>query len=385
MTFLECIGMAEMEKVHSQIISYVFSPHCDCISLSDKEMLLTNLFGLNNFKLTSIQSYTEYASIDILIATDTHLFVIENKLKSNQYPEQLNTYQSRIINDSRFNGLKREFGFLTFISEPAIAKHNWKNISYQDLHTLLKSINISACYDTPFINDYHSYLNDLYSVLNAFDSNHTSIPNVFTDASLKKCDKRIKSNNLTYIGNMIFVSRNNLESVLQWRFFKKSLEDYFTNHNIQVQVSLPEKNKLRWSILGTKIEVFLTRPSNGGDIVLDVRWGDKFKFGNDEFIFCLQFQGQNLKFGFHASDYNHVPFSAIPEQVRQYLKNTLRGNFGHDKFNDAKSKTFMSVSRTYTIYNKNYNQIESDFITCYNNWIGYYNAIILPIYNQYKV
>ena len=85
--FFNAIGLADMEKVHSAMIAWMFSPDCNALSPEDKSKALNCLFDINsqrNYK--SIRTELETYNIDIHIVTDegtpeeTH-WIIENKIK----------------------------------------------------------------------------------------------------------------------------------------------------------------------------------------------------------------------------------------------------------------------------------------------------------------
>ena len=127
MSFFESIGMADMEKVHSQTIAWFFSSDCDALSSAGKEEILSSI--LSRTDIATIQKvHTEYKSIDIVIETDRQVIAIENKIKSNQHSNQLERYK-RIL-DKDFIGKEKVYLFLTLV--PEISKSGeWKNISYQ--------------------------------------------------------------------------------------------------------------------------------------------------------------------------------------------------------------------------------------------------------------
>lgn len=402
-TFIESISVADMEKIHSQIIAFIFSDECTCISFEDKKMLLVRLFGINDLTTNKIICHTEYSSIDILIETDSKLFVIENKLKSNQHSDQLNEYIEKIKSDKNFNSLKRNFGFLTFVEEEAnaeiqsIDENNdyWINISYKHFYELIHDIEVIDTYFKPFIIDYKRYLERLISVLNGFDGDHKRFWNVFTDASLKKYDKKCKvqkhqkSHSLPqYDDDMLFISRNKLESILQWRFFKRNIEQYLGRKSIKYELKHDEKHKstLVWEIVGANCKILLNRSGNGGNVVMDILWGDIYIFDEIEWVFCYQFQGSTIKFGFHAKEYDEVPYNKIPPEVKGYFEKTLIGTNGHGRFNNAKEdkKTFISLTKTYKLYEQDLSTIQDDIFKSYNEWQKTYKEMILPQFGTKK-
>ena len=92
-----------------------------------------------------------------------------------------------------------------------------------------------------------------------------------------------------YEGDVIFASRNNLESILQWRFLKRNTDEYLNRTGIKFKVGFSKKYPLQWELVDKGVNILLSRSGNGGNVVMDIEWGDIFKFGDDEFIFCFQF------------------------------------------------------------------------------------------------
>lgn len=93
-SFFEHLGIADMERIHSQMIAWIFDPACKAFDEEQKNKLLRDLFDLDS--VSNIKITTEDNNIDILVETDKHIIAVENKLKSSQHDDQLTKYQDYI-------------------------------------------------------------------------------------------------------------------------------------------------------------------------------------------------------------------------------------------------------------------------------------------------
>lgn len=223
-TFFDAIGTADMERVHSGVIGWLLSLKCKAFTITEQSNILNSLFGIQNGPTyTTIEPCLEYDHIDIYIKTtdangNDADWIIENKVKSSQGDNQLSNYQ----NNTNINSANAHFLLLTLIDETPKAS-NWTNKKYSDLYAILRSQprvgqNAAHC---AIIDEYINTIGQLSDLVNDFIANPQSYPNVFTDASLKKSDKRGKryqSFTLQYI------SDNNLETLLQKLYFTKVKE-----------------------------------------------------------------------------------------------------------------------------------------------------------------
>ena len=122
--FFNAIGLADMERVHSAMIAWMFSPDCNALSHEDKSKALNSLFD-SQCEFESIRTELEIDNIDIHIVIDentpdeTH-WIIENKIKSNQHSNQLDKYVD--IANEKYGEGKNHFVFLTLIKEKPLIK-----------------------------------------------------------------------------------------------------------------------------------------------------------------------------------------------------------------------------------------------------------------------
>ena len=223
-TFFDAIGTADMERVHSGVISWLLSSKCQAFTITEQSNILNSLFGIQNgttYKM--LEPCLEYDHMDIYIKTtdpggNIEEWIIENKVKSSQGDNQLSNYQS----NTNINGENAHFLLLTLIDEtPKVS--NWKNKKYSDLCAILRNQsrvgqNAAHC---AIIDEYIKTIEQLSNLVNDFIANPQDYPNVFTDASLKKSEKR----GITYQEPALqYISDNNLETLLQKLYFTKVKE-----------------------------------------------------------------------------------------------------------------------------------------------------------------
>jgi hypothetical protein len=203
-TFFEAISVASMEKIHSAMISWIFSDNCDAISNYDKSNILNTIFGIeNNPTYESLNSKTEFDGIDIVIKSDINTFIIENKIKSKQQKGQLKKYEEV---PSIKNWPEKHFGFITLIGEKSESK-NWKNLIYDELlDQFNKLTNIKSNADGIILNEYISSLNNLIEIKNRFLRNHLEYEFVFRNGRIAKSKKN---------ESVDYISINQLETLFQ--------------------------------------------------------------------------------------------------------------------------------------------------------------------------
>jgi hypothetical protein len=140
-SFFDKIGIADMEKVHSAVIGWIFSDDCNALNKQQKSNLLCSMFGIRPGQtFSSFEVKVEHHDIDVLIITDNNIcWVIENKIKSSQHSNQLDKYY-KIINGEPvrigrkiqsiqdYKHLKSHFCFLTLVNEkPQCINKVWVN------------------------------------------------------------------------------------------------------------------------------------------------------------------------------------------------------------------------------------------------------------------
>ena len=218
-SFFDRIGVADMEKVHSAVIGWIFSDDCKAITKQQKSKLLCSLFHVSPSQtFNSFVVEVEHHDIDILIITDNNTcWVIENKIKSSQHSNQLDKYYKiingepvkigrKIQNIQDYKHLTAHYCFLTLVGEnPQCTNNVWVNTTYNFFSIALKDVlpNANRNNDYIILNEYLCCITNLATALDYFINNHQKYPQVFVDGANKKKNT----------GD--FIADNGLETIFQ--------------------------------------------------------------------------------------------------------------------------------------------------------------------------
>ena len=183
-SFFDKIGVADMEKVHSAVIGWMFSDDCCALNKQQKSELLCSLFNVRSVQaFNSFEVKVEHHDIDILIITDNDTcWVIENKVKSSQHSNQLDKYydiingnpvkigrKTHIIED--YKALNKHFCYLTLVNEqPQCINNVWVNTTYKDFSKALKDalFNVNPNDDYIILKEYLCCITNLAKALDDF-------------------------------------------------------------------------------------------------------------------------------------------------------------------------------------------------------------------------
>lgn len=201
-SFFDKIGVADMEKVHSAVIGWMFSDDCCALNKQQKSELLCSLFNVRSVQaFNSFEVKVEHHDIDILIITGNDTcWVIENKVKSSQHSNQLDKYydiingipvkigrKTHIIED--YKALNKHFCYLTLVNEqPQCINNVWVNTTYKDFSKALKDalFIVNQNYDYIILKEYLCCITNLAKALDDFINNHQQYPYVFVDRPNKR-------------------------------------------------------------------------------------------------------------------------------------------------------------------------------------------------------
>ncbi|GAA6765728.1 hypothetical protein AAFH68_16660 [Flavobacterium sp. CGRL1] len=313
-TFFEYLGIADMERIHSQILAWIFSSDFRGITEKQKITLLEKTFGLAN--VSSIEKIlTETYRIDILIETDRELIVIENKIKSSQHSDQLARYVEHF---KKTHKIQPKFYFLTLVEEK-VKDSNWKRISYQHIYECLSSLELLDNPQSVIFKEYRSYLAKLTSLLMEFQMNASKYDMVFLDGKKRKEDKV----NFVYRNdNERFIADNQLETILQKSFL----------------------NSLSQRILNVESRVMDTR----GDALIDFYLKVDIPFNKKKYTTMIELQGDIIKFAFVISgfsEYNNSKKDWIKDIVPIMEQLVKTNPFNYTKCNKPKRKAYISISK----------------------------------------
>jgi hypothetical protein len=318
--FFNNLGIASVERIHSQMIAWIFNE--GFLSNKKKSLILNSLFGLNK-DYKDFQALTEYKNIDILIKADNDVFIFENKIKIGQHDNQLENYRDVINKDEMFCTYEPEFAYLSLIGDDSYLS-GWKSIKYQDLLLAFKKVKFknSSEFNKLAFNEYICCLEDLVDVFNKFNNNHQDFLNVFTDGSKKKWEKIkfIKEGFYYKNEDQIYIANNQLETTLQRYFLFKIFK------NLKID------SKLSWHVSESRGNALLHI-----DVILD-RYDNKFGFG-------LQFQEQTFKVVYAKKDYQHSSKNELDENIKKVFLNA--SELFKFKYNPPKDKAYISISEKY--------------------------------------
>ena len=324
----EHLNIADVERIHSQVIVWLLSQDTP-LSEAEKSKFLTSFLGPGDKTYRAIDAITEFQSIDILIRADDDLFVIENKLKSSQHSNQLETYKKKIKkNGTGFwmteGARDPEFYFLTLIGEKA-GSGNWTNIGYGQLLKAVRQIDRVDSH--PLISAYLTSLENLMEVVNRFNADHQKFKHVFDDGSLTKWQKaqRIRSEKYTATPAEAYIAKCQLETILQKMFMARLAGQLRTRNKLDAEDT---------------VEISETR----GTGLLQIRFKAlSFKIGEKPFHMGVQLQGRSFKINMMADEYSSSKKKWISDAARNAFEAVAKEN--KLRFNDSRSKAYLSMSK----------------------------------------
>ena len=229
--FFNAIGLADMERVHSAMIAWMFSPDCNALSHEDKSKALNSLFD-SQCEFESIRTELEIDNIDIHIVIDentpdeTH-WIIENKIKSNQHSNQLDKYVD--IANEKYGEGKNHFVFLTLIKEKPLGQHKnkWVNKTYSNLLKILNNLNSWKLRDNShkfILEEYIKCIKLLNESLNDFITNPNNYPHVFEYGRTAREHKDFEAIGRDWGNHALFIAECNLEKIFQECFLSKKIK-----------------------------------------------------------------------------------------------------------------------------------------------------------------
>ena len=355
-SFFDRIGVADMEKVHSAVIGWIFSDDCKAFTNQQKSVLLCSLFDVSPSQtFNSFEVKVEHHDIDVLIITDNNTcWVIENKIKSSQHSNQLDKYYN-IVNGvpvkigrkmqsiQDYKHLKSHYCFLTLVGErPQCLNNVWVNTTYNDFSKALRDalLNANPNDDSIILNEYLCCITNLATALDDFINNHQQYPNVFVDGANKK-----KRN-----GN--FIADNGLETIFQKCFLShiKNQTKYYKDFEISEThgVALAEKKDVR-SVNDYKLGIQFQDGSFKAQILNESIEADAF----------WDFWNKKIKKTNNGVMINNNPFS----------------DWSYNPSKSQKGSYFSISKRIPNWYSKSANAIVSDWNTMYNECIIVLNEI----------
>lgn len=346
-TFFEALAIADAERIHTQMLCWIFNLPDEKVTTEGKSIALNKLFATqNNNTYLSIKAHTEFKSIDLIIeaefAGESLVFVLENKLKSSESPNQTNKYREEV--KRHFEVATFNYCFLTLIKDVA-SDHSWHNVSYNELKEVIESFKfIDDCYpEGVFVTEYIRTLENLTSSFSEFCNNHQDFSAVFRLGSIPKYEK---SKRLSDSTNRIerFISENQLETIFQKAFLKK----LFNRPSILTII----KNQFK-----SDIEISETRGNALIQLGLKTQYVGGFSIG-------LQMQGRTIKINLVSTNYYKSKKEQITEEITAAFCATFYKKNDFNRRNQGKTKAYLSVSKQLSKEVWQYNILELEQIIC---------------------
>lgn len=257
--FLNAIGVADMEKVHSAMIAWIFDDKNDSkiqtteskfstVDLKTRSELLCNMFGVSRKIFKSIKTNVEWNDIDILISTidsqgTEERWIIENKLKSQEHKSnvkgstpiwQTQKYTEAII--QKYEESNNHYLLLSLTGEQAKStKGTWGAIKYETLSNILSRHLIST---SPIIEEYCNSITELSQSLKNFLDNYKDYPHVVC-GKMKK-DVKSQADWGAFSSNEKYIIENGLETIFQKCLLITQMEKYKENkacHDFDYSIS----------------------------------------------------------------------------------------------------------------------------------------------------
>ena len=313
--FFEAIALADAERVHSQMLAWIFDS--SFLSPAQKSEILAKLTGIPE-DYSQFSADTERERIDVLIETPSSLIAIENKIKSAEHGNQLSRYEEGLRNEATSRKLSLKLVYLSLCPD-TITHSNWLPRTYTDLHRALLPHRFAspACFEQFAFNEYVNVVGNLVKVVETFHTDHTRFENVFTEGGRTKYDKRKSSSGNS--PDQDFVRRNQLETSLQ-RYFLLEIH-----------------KKLLPACVEYRVE------ESHGIALLHIVFV-KLPIGGREFQWAVQFQGTTAKLTCSAWDYyKSTPDQLPPEVIKDFESEKSRKQYLRGP-NRPRSKAYISLS-----------------------------------------
>ena len=309
--FFEVIGMADVERVHSQMLAWVFDAHV--LTSAQKSEVLAELTG-RPIKCDEYRVSTEHDHIDVLIETESAIIAIENKIKITEHDQQLTRYQRSL----EHHALPQHFVYLSLLPE-SVTNSMWIPKTYAELHSELSrhAFTSPSNFDEHIFNEYVQAVGHLAAVVKAFDQDHTQFLNVFTDGRLTKRDKRVRVSAYTNLQN--YVRANQLETTLQ-RHFIARIRDRVVPASVTSRIE--ETHGAAF------LHIVIASRSIGGLI----------------FDWAVQFQERTVKLNCSAHDYARSTCNQLPREVMADFQ-ILADKHHSLSLNRPRTKAYVSLSK----------------------------------------
>ena len=334
--FFESLGFADVERIHSQMLAWLFES--DVLGPSQKSQILERVVGkAGEYKVLDV--FTERERIDILIETVSSFIAIENKIKIGEHDDQLNRYRQALEREAK----PSEFVYLSLVPV-AICASDWTFKTYAELYDILLQYRFGTPANFPeyAFNEYVEAVGHLAKIVREFDKDHTKFPNVFEDGSLTKREKLEKSRREPeYTDLQNAVRTNQLETPLQRYFLEK----------------------IRRCILPETADYRIEESHGVANINIVIA---KRSIGGSEFDLAVQFQGRTSKLNCYAHDYKNSKRDQLLAEVLAHFTDLAKRH--KLRVNPGQTKAYISLSKALVFeWSDLFETIVESYQTAYND------------------
>jgi len=305
------MSLSSKELFHSNFIGWLLNTYSKELSKFFNDKLSTQKDNIvKNVK-------REKLNIDISFELGDSLVLIENKVKSIPYIEQLNKYEKYEIKNFNSNCKNIKYILLT-IKEPKIKSYNWIYINYTEITEFLQNMNINNKYHSFLIQDYINFINLLKNnIVDNINLDKFQISNLY---------------NKDYEENIIL---NNLQDIKMHDFYLKGL---FEEFSFKVYEYLKTKIKNLNIIFGKKVEeeksIFITNGMTRSQGLLDVKYKIK------DIIIGIQIQGNQYKQFIEGSNKENIIKISNDFDKKNLWFNFINSNDVKEIYPKIKDKVF---------------------------------------------
>lgn len=321
-TFFDALMISDSERIHSQVIAWILRINKELLPNNEKSIFLKELFNLKEEVIITndLEVYTEVRHIDIIIRSSSHLFIIENKLKSSEHSFQTSRYSDVIKEKYDLTNTEPVFGFLTLVDDIPSSKE-WSPIAYSKLLVSLKQLTSSLKgKEALFAKEYIDTIHNLVFVFSEFSNNPLEFHTVFQDGNKSKHRKDTKYENLL----QDYIRINQLETIFQKAFFK-SIASNIKVPNSQIEINGDYVSETRGNAL----------------IQIDIA---EFQYNSKIFRIGFQLQGSTFKINMAHENYPKSKANVIDINLLNEFRNSFHLVRLKGRFNNPKKKSYTSSS-----------------------------------------
>jgi hypothetical protein len=232
-TLFEMLGIADQERIHTQMIAWLLTPNDSPLCKESRQKLYQTIFGVNAQDIENITPSTELKNLDlamIIIRPNSEkpqlIAVLENKFKSSQSQDQLSKYNESIKEFKEyFEVLTGDQGFrkvfLSFSYENP-DNNEWLKKDYIEI---LNTLNEIKC-DNQYFIDYKCFLQKLVKYRDEFTKNHKEYSQIFKGSGQKEQNRILNPISSDSKDLEKFVSKNKLERLFVQILYRKITSGY---------------------------------------------------------------------------------------------------------------------------------------------------------------